>query len=122
MVMAGDPILDMIDRSKQELKAINQQIEASRTTLRSLEDTLRTMQKRAAYLEEQAAAAPGKIADAEKRATEITAAADRQVLAMRAKAKARVHREAMQLIDRAEAFLDVARSMLEGHAKVSEAA
>ena len=123
-MVAGDPILDMIDRSKQELKAINQQIEAAQTTRKSLEDTLRTTQKRVADLEVQAAAAPGRIAAAEKRAAEITAAANREVLAMRAKAKERVGRQATELIDRATAHLDVALKLLEGHnaTKVSEAA
>ena len=124
MAVAGDPILDMIDRSKRELTAINQQIEASRTTLRSLEDTLKTTQKRVADLEAQAAAAPAKVEAAHKRAAEITDAADREVRAMRAKARVRVEREAAALIDRATGLLDVALALLEGSnaARVREAA
>jgi hypothetical protein len=120
--MSGDPIQALVDRAKQELQAVNQQIEASRGTLRSLEDTLKTTQKQVTDAQKVAMGCNTRTAEAEAKAKGIVDAANREAQVARETAARETQQARLQAEQEIETKRQAAaRAAEEAEVRASEA-
>ena len=108
-VMDADPFTAIMDRSRQELRAILQKTEASRTTLGALEDSLRTTQESVVAAQAQLATAQQAVRDAEAQSAKLLADAR----TTEGVVKARAAKEAKSLVDDAKARIAAALAHLQ---------
>ena len=108
-VMDADPFTAIMNKSRQELKAVLQQTEAARQTLRAFEDTLKSTQAQVADLQVRASASADKLKASEAGTAEMLRAAKSEAAGIVNAARL----EAKRLVDEARGRLRVALAHLE---------